>query len=159
MEEIVKIERSEYVSEYVSGYVSDHDNKTYEEASVTIKRLCGYGLTEFNPPLKVDITIEKGGETAYISYDFGMQDRISIKKDRNCLYNYSNDNQNADPVLTAVSTIKYDLEHAFHHYDGDPNYNHTHWALRAELQSRVTAYDWYELEDFSKETQLEFDFS
>jgi len=152
MNEIVEISRSEHVNEY--------DDKTYIEANVTIKRLCGYGIVEFNPPLKVEIVVLKEGEdTAYVLYDFGMSDTVPIVKEKNCLYNYSGDNEGADPILTALSTIKYDLEHAFNHVDIDPNYNHTHWALRAELRDRVTVYDWWEVEDLLKETQLEFDFS
>jgi hypothetical protein len=152
MNEIVEITRGEHVNEY--------DGKTYLEATVIIKRTCGYGILEFNPPLEVRIIMLKEGEdTAYVSYDFGMDDRVSVAKEKNCLYNYSNDNEAADPILTALSTIKYDLEHAFNHIDIDPNYNHTHWALRAELWDRVTAWDWYEIEEYAKETQLEFDFS
>jgi hypothetical protein len=31
--------------------------------------------------------------------------------------------------------------HAFFHYNGDPNYGHTHWALRGWLESRVELVD------------------
>ncbi len=150
MEEIVEIKRENKFSSF--------HKETYEEANIVIKRLAGYGITEFNPPLEVRIVVYQGSHEAYVTYDFGMCDSVPVTKGRNCLYNYSNDNKDADPILTALSTIKYDLEHALHHYDGDPNYNHRHWALRGELWDRSTCWDWYEVEEYGKSEQLEFDF-
>ena len=38
----------------------------------------------------------------------------------------------------------------------DPNYSHTHWALRAELRDRTTSYDMYE-DEVSIQTEFDFD--
>lgn len=141
-EDKVETTRREYVSEY--------DGKTYTEAIFTIKELYGYGVVIIKgEPLEVHATIEKGGDEAHYYYDFGMEDKVSIKKvDGGFLYD-------PDPVLTVFNAIKFDLQHAFNHIDMDPNFNHTHWALRSVLADRVIAYDWWEEEEIPQ--QMEFD--
>lgn len=136
--------------------VSEFDGKTYTDFEFVIRKSCGYGVLLFNPPLVVHGSIEKGGDVAYYWYDFGMEDNVSVKKDSNFLYNYGGTNKECDPVQTVLNTVKYDLSHAFNHYQGDPNYGHTHWALYGNLYDRTIAYDWWE-EDISE--QLELDFS
>lgn len=139
----VKIEQREYVSEY--------DGKTYVEAIFTIKELYGYGAVVFKEPLVVDATIEKGGEVADYSYDFGMSDQVSVKKTPGgFLYD-------PDPVKTVFNAIEFDLQHAFNHIDMDPNFGHVHWALREVLKDRVIAYDWWEEEEVPQ--QMEFNFT
>jgi len=144
-----------------SEAVSDFDGKTYTDFKFVIHELYGYGALFFNPALVVDGSIEKGEDAAYYSYDFGMDCRVSVVKEKNCLHNYTNDNAECDPVKTVLSSVKYDLLHAFNHYDGDPNYGHQHWALRACLNSRTTSFDWYEdIKEYrdSLTAQMEFDF-
>lgn len=137
-------------------HISEYDAKTYTDFEFVIRELYGYGVVLFNPPLVVDGSIEVDGDIAYYTYDFGMSDKVCVKRQENCLYNYDNGNSEADAVKTILNTIKYDLQHAFNHIDMDPNFSHTHWALRAELEDRVTSYDWYEDE---VAVQTEFDFS
>jgi hypothetical protein len=50
-------------------------------------------------------------------------------------------NPEADPLKTIMATIKFDLMHAFFHYQGDPNYTHLHWALYGNLEDRVELRD------------------
>lgn len=141
--------------------VSDLDNKEYLDFEITIKELHGYGAAFFNPPLVVRGCIQKGGDFAYYHYDFGMEDKMPVTKDSNFLYNYNGDNAECDPVKTVFASVKYDLLHAFNHYDGDPNYGHRHWALRACLRDRTVSFDWWEdVKEYkdSMSAQMEFDF-
>jgi hypothetical protein len=107
--------------------------------------------------LVVEGTIEKNASEARFWYDFGMEDRVSIKRENNMLHNYSGDNPECDPIKTVISTVKYDLQHAFNHYQGDPNYGKTHWSLYGNLKDRTVSYDWWEVEEVP--VQLELDFS
>ena len=108
---------------------------------LVIEELVGLGKITFKKPLKVEILPPDDGNDALIIYDFGMEDHIPITKDRNWLYNYAGVNEEVDPLKTIFATVKFDLMHAFFHYNGDPNYNHTHWALRGWLESRVELVD------------------
>ena len=137
-------------------HVSEYDAKTYTEFEFVIKELYGYGTLIFNPPLIVDGYMEVDGEIAYYDYDFGMSDKVCVNRQDNCLYNYDNANADANILKIILNTIKYDLHHAFNHIDMDPNFTHTHWALRAELRDRTTSYDMYEHE-VSIQTEFDFD--
>lgn len=132
--------------EVTSEEVSD-DLGTYTHFEITIKELYGYGVVLFDTPLIVRGAIKKGGDVAHYHYDFGMEDKLPLKKENNFLYNYSGENNECDPVKTVISSVKYDLMHAFNHTDLDPNFGHRHWALRECLRDRVTSFDWYEEED------------
>jgi hypothetical protein len=126
------------------------------EFKIVIKKLYGYGVMLIDPPLVVQGSLAKGAQEAYIWYDFGMEDTIPVTKERNF-----NAFKQTDALAIIVKTIKFDLEHAFHHYKGDPNYNKTHWALFGNLQHRVVAFDWYEdVKEYkdSLTAQMEFDF-
>jgi hypothetical protein len=145
-EDKVEIIRSEHVSEY--------DGKTYIEAKFIIKELYGYGAVIFTKtPLEVHVSIEKGADIAHFWYDFGMSDEVCVTKDKNFLYNYGNTNEECDPIQTVLNTIKFDLMHAFNHYNGDPNYGKTHWALYGNLKDRVLAYDWWEEDEGAVEAE------
>jgi hypothetical protein len=84
-----------------------------------------------------------------------MSDKVCVNRQDNFYYSSDNPDSESDALKTILNTIKYDLQHAFNHIDMDPNYSHTHWALRAELRDRTTSYDMYE---DPVETQSEFDF-
>ncbi len=136
-------------------------DKPYTSFEIVIKELHGYGAAFFNPPLVVRGCIDKDGDTAEFHYDFGMEDKVALNKERYFLYNYTGNNEECDPVKTVFASVKYDLLHAFNHYDGDPNYAHRHWALRECLRDRVIAFDWYEdVKEYkaSLNAQMEFDF-
>jgi hypothetical protein len=140
---------TEHVSEY-------GEKKTYLEAEITITELYGLGGIIFKTPLKISVSVLKDGDTAYVSYDFGMDQRIPVVKERNFLHNYTGDNPECDPIKTVFSTVKFDLMHAFHHYQGDPNYSHTHWALYGNLKDRVTTFDTYDIfTEYEKELERE----
>ena len=136
-------------------HVSEYDGKTYTDFKFVIHELYGYGAVIFNPPLVVDGSLEVGGDIAHYDYDFGMRDEVCVKKGNNFLHNYGNTNPESDPIKTVLNTVAYDLHHAFNHIDMDPNFTHTHWALRAELRDRTTSYDWF---DYEVSIQTEFDF-
>ena len=136
-------------------HVSEYDAKTYTDFEFLIRELHGYGTLIFNPPLVVDGSMEVDGEIAYYTYDFGMCDKVCVNRQDNCLYNYDNTNADANVLKTILNTIKYDLQHAFNHIDMDPNFTHTHWALRAELRERTISYDWCE-DEVSIQTEFNF---
>jgi hypothetical protein len=77
-----------------------------------------------------------------------MSDKVSIHKQYNYLYNYTNDNPECDPIKTAFSVVKFDLMHAFHHVNCDPNYTHRHWALYGNLKNNVNAFDFEDEEKY-----------
>jgi hypothetical protein len=137
-------------------HLSEYDGKTYTDFEFVIREVYGYGTLIFNPPLIVDGCVEVDGEIAYYTYDFGMSDKVCVNRQDNFLYNYDNANAEANVLKTILNTIKYDLQHAFNHIDMDPNFTHTHWALRAELRNRTTSYD---MCDDEVAIQTEFDFS
>lgn len=138
------------IIEIIRGESNEFNGKKYEDAKIIIRRTCSYGIVEINPPLQVDATVCLEEKTGFYVYDFGMSDKVSLEKESNFLYD-------EDPFKTIANAVVFDLEHAFNHTDIDPNYNHTHWALRAELWNRVKAWDWFE-EDTPEQEQLEFDF-
>lgn len=138
-------------------------NKPYTSFDIIIKELHGYGSVFFNPPLVVCGAIEKDNDIVHYYYDFGMEDEVTVKPGRNFLYNYAGNNEEHDPIKTVFASIKYDLLHAFNHYDGDPNFAHRHWALRECLRDKATAFDWCDVSELEKykaslTAQMEFDF-
>lgn len=93
-------------------------------------------------PLKLDISVSVNiktniSETANACFDFGLDYKIPLLKENNFLYDYAGLNDGLDPMKTVFAVIKFDLMHAFFHYDGDPNYTHLHWALRGMLKDRA----------------------
>jgi hypothetical protein len=135
------------MTKYIDKYevvLSDYqyeDSKLCKCARYTIKELYGIGGIIFKSHLIVDIYYYLDDAVAYVEYDFGMSDEVSIHKQYNYLYNYTNDNPECDPIKSAFSVVKFDLMHAFHHFNGDPNYTHRHWALYGNLKNNVTAFD------------------
>lgn len=120
------------------------DRNEFVSVTLTIKELYGIGEIIFKRPLKVEVLFssEEGEKDfAHITYDFGMTDKIPLRKDENFLYNYGNTNEDADPIQTVLNTIKFDLMHAFFHYNEDPNYMQIHWALEGQLRDRVSVID------------------
>jgi len=123
--------------------IDESNLKSFSYATITITELFSIGHIIFDKPLSIDVYLpdeaDKASDMDYALavYDFGMEDKISIKVEKNWLHNYSGDNPNVEPIKTVFSTIKFDLMHAFFHYNGDPNYNHTHWALFGNLKERV----------------------
>jgi hypothetical protein len=151
-----KMKNADKVETTVEQHISEYDGKTYIDFKFVIKELYGYGVLLFNPPLIVNGSIEVDGEIAYYDYDFGMSDKVCVNRQDNYLYNYDNANAESNILKTILNTIKYDLQHAFNHIDMDPNYSHTHWALRAELRDRTTSYDMYE-DVVTRQTEFDFD--
>lgn len=133
----------------------ESDGKTYTDFKFIIMELHGYGTVSFNPPLIINGFIEQGGNEALYWYDFGMECKVSVDPEFNFLTNYR-ENKNKDPIQTVLNTIKFDLVHAFNHYNGDPNYGSLHWALFGNLKDRA---DWYDYcEEVERPIQREFDF-
>jgi hypothetical protein len=126
--------------------------------NIKIKQLSGYGVLEcVSDPISIDVFIDPENKIAHCSYDFGMTVKIPIEKEKNYHYNYTGDNPESDPFKTAFSSIKFDLMHAFNHYNGDPNYTEVHWALFGNLKDRVKAY-FPEDEVPTRNPQTEFNF-
>ena len=151
-----KMKNADKVETTVEQHISEYDAKTYTDFEFVIRELYGYGVLLFNPPLIVDGYMEVDGEIAYYDYDFGMSDKVCVNRQDNFYYSSDNPDSESDAIKTILNTIKYDLQHAFNHIDMDPNYSHTHWALRAELRDRTTSYDMYE-DVVTQQTEFDFD--
>jgi len=126
-------------------------------ATLTITELWSIGHIIFKTPLKVEVLFgpdEDGNDEALAIYDYGMEHHIPLTKERNFLYNYAGKNDPIDHAKTVFATIKFDLMHAFFHYEGDPNYGHLHWALRGNLEDRVTADDSFIFDDWEKQNGI-----
>jgi hypothetical protein len=97
----------------------------------------------FDPPLRVDWSVycdksHPAGDvtTAYITFDFGLEYQINPISTKNSGWGYHGINEDSSIEEVTVSVIRYDLFHAFCHYQGDPNYTHLHWALYGNLKDR-----------------------
>jgi hypothetical protein len=129
----------------------------FRYATITIHELWSIGHLIFpTDPLKIDVFFGDPKEnTAMVSYDFGMDDKFSTDKNKNWMYNYGDSTAIGDDVLkTVFLTVKFDLMHTFFHYQGDPNYNHTHWALYGNLKHRVTADDSFIFDDLEEDEKV-----
>ena len=124
--------------------------KSYREVNITIEELHGYGGIIFKTPLKITGVIPLDPkDTLWYTYDFGMSCGINLGRE-NFLYEYAGPNKERDPMKTLFATIKFDLMHAFHHCELDPNYTHLHWALAGNLRDRVTVFDYEEGDKFQE---------
>ena len=134
--------------------VDGGDGKTFSYATLTIHELWSIGHLLFKEPLAIEVFFgeeDKTNDRALVIYDFGMEDDIPLKKEHNFLHDYAGDNKECEPIKTVFASVKFDLMHAFFHYKGDPNYNHTHWALLGNLKDKVTADDSYIFDDIEYE--------
>lgn len=82
-------------------------------------------------PIYIDIYyVDRRKKTVFFEWDFGMSDSIHLE----------------DYVLQDIRglknkitrSLKFDISHAFCHYQGDPNYTHYYWALYGNLKDRIT---------------------
>jgi hypothetical protein len=122
---------------------SEFSNHHYTDATIIIKQLFGYGYVKFKTPLKISVSINEEDRMAHYTYDFGMDDKVSTDPQSN----FYGTSKVTDPVEIVFNTVKFDIEHALFHYDGDPNFNHTHWALRAILEDRIEeAMEWWDMD-------------
>ena len=126
---------------------------SFQYAIITIHELWSIGHLLFpKDPLKIEVYFGDAEDPSALAvYDFGMEDRVPLKKENNWLYNYGGPNEAVEPIKTVFSSVKFDLMHAFFHYHGDPNYGHTHWALYGNLKERVTADDSFIFDDHEYE--------
>ena len=131
--------------------------KPFEYATITITELWSIGHLVFTKPLVIEVYLGENDE-ALIVYDFGMEDKVPTNIDKNFLHNYGREEDpRKDPILTVFSTIKFDLMHAFFHYNGDPNYGHTHWALIGHLKDRSVADDSFIWDDIQEQEKKGWD--
>ena len=143
---IVDRKEREYC-EFSKDYVTD--------ATIIINQLFGYGYVRFKSPLKIGVSIYEKDQIGHYYYDFGMEDKVSVDQRRN-FFGKPTD----DPFQIVLNTIKFDIEHALFHTDIDPNFSHTHWALRAILADRIAeSMEWWDVDEAVNEEQLEFDFA
>jgi hypothetical protein len=143
-----------YIIEWTPIREGQPDESKY--ATLTITELWSIGHIIFKAPLKIDVFFgpdDDGNEEALAVYDFGMSQRIALSKEHNFLYNYAGSNEDVEPIKTVFATIKFDLMHAFFHYDGDPNYGHLHWALRGNLEDHLSADDSFIFDDWEKQNE------
>lgn len=83
-------------------------------------------------PIEISVT-GIHGNTIYYEWDFGMEQSIlstSIFLDI-C--------KKKSPEEIVLSVAKFDIGHAFFHYDQDPNYSPAHWAIKGWLRNRIEA--------------------
>lgn len=111
----------------------------------------GYRFIEFSTPLEVWWCLYQnpttGHRTAYVDYDFGLSDTFCPYQSIIKGWRYDNITTETQPEEIIRAFVKYDLFHAFFHYNQDPNYTHLHWALYGNLKDRVKLIDG---EDISK---------
>lgn len=96
---------------------------------------------KFNPHLRVDWSVwrEKDEQIAYVTYDFGLDFKINLDAQRKSWWGYGCLNKESTNAEIVDAIIRFDLFHAFFHYQGDPNYSHLHWALYGNLKDRCEA--------------------
>ena len=97
-------------------------------------------------PIKIEWSYYEDSQTAHVTYDFGMEYPISMNPEKNCLispsdHSYVHSDSTIENKIKAV--VKFDLFHAFFHYQGDPNYSHLHWALYGNLKNRLFIHENY----------------
>lgn len=81
-------------------------------------------------PIYIDVYyVDRKAKIVYFIWDFGMDGTVSLNN-----FNIKNIKGLKNKILADVI---FDIGHAFFHYEGDPNYTHYHWALRAWLKDRV----------------------
>lgn len=90
----------------------------------------------FNQPVVVEFypgEVENKNYVIHFTYDFGMSDSVSFTVGTG-FSGIMSEMSDEDVVRTSV---EFDLNYTFNHYQGDPNYNHTHWALYGNLKDRI----------------------
>jgi len=86
----------------------------------------------FDPPLKVEIyKSESHEDVAFLDFDFGMNFKINYS-------NWITKKMPDDWIARTRRMIEFELFHAFHHTNIDPNYGVLNWALFGNLAHRVT---------------------
>jgi hypothetical protein len=123
------------------------DETLLEKGHFTIDKIdeSGIRFLEFNPPLNIDWSFYPnsmpGGRECFVDYDFGLTDRFRPYASIAMGWSYD-DITMKTPISEVVKAfVKYELFHAFFHYQGDPNYSHLHWALSGHLKDRVKIID------------------
>ena len=81
-----------------------------------------------------ELTMANPHRTAYIEFDFGMEHSIPLLIQDNFILR---DMQDAIDEEKMAFSVIFDLFHAFHHPNLDPNYTVYHWALYGNLKDRV----------------------
>ncbi len=114
----------------------------------------GYTSITFNPPMRVDFSVweEPGAKIDYVTYDFGMDFKINLDAQRRSWWSYGLDwkkDPSNEEIINAI--VRFDLFHAFTHYQGDPNYSHLHWALYGNLKDRCKVTEHFEKFEFDKD--------
>jgi hypothetical protein len=99
------------------------------------------GEIKFKEPVKVEVFIDDI-DKIYITWDCGM-DGITIDPTTN----WCGINKLETTEEKVIRACQYDLAHAFFHYEGDPNYTHYHWALRAIYNPKIEATEIEEIEE------------
>ncbi len=122
------------------GYAHEGTPKPLEEGRWILKQVSeGWVDLVFDPPQLISYTVwkENGALIAYISFAFGMEYSINLDNQRKSSWHYSGINEKSTNEEIINSILKYDLFHAFTHYQGDPNYSHLHWAIYGNLKNQV----------------------
>ena len=121
------------------GYAHSAAPRPLEEGRRTLLQISeGWAYLVFDPPLRVEWSIwkEKDASIAYVDYDFGLEFKINLDAQRKSAWGYNGVNKESTNEEIVTSIIRFDLFHAFTHYQGDPNYSHLHWALYGNLKDR-----------------------
>jgi hypothetical protein len=95
------------------------------------KTMVELGVMEFDTPITVEV-YPWGGKIG-ITWDCGMDGIPFYPETAWC------DIAQIQDISEKVRRVcRYDLAHAFFHFEGDPNYTHYHWALRSLYKDNVT---------------------
>ena len=88
------------------------------------------------------ITMADPTKVAHIEFDFGLQTQIHLLPQNNFILSHMH--KDATDEERMAYDVTFDLFHAFHHTNVDPNYTHYHWALYGNLKDRVEIGEDYE---------------
>lgn len=92
------------------------------------------GEVRCKEPIWIDVYyVDRKAKVVHFVWDFGMEGKAGLNN-----FNVAHLKRLKDKILADVI---FDVGHAFFHYEGDPNYSHYHWALKAWLRNRVQTTD------------------
>lgn len=101
------------------------------------ERFTELGEITCKEPIYIDVYyVDRKIKVVYFQWDFGMEGKVGLNS-----FNIEHLKGLKKKIL---ADIIFDIGHAFFHYEGDPNYTHYHWALKAWLKDRVETKDYYE---------------
>ena len=102
--------------------------------SPNLKLPDSFGSLTSKTPIYIDVYyVDRKLKIAYCTWDFGMDFSVHL---HHPFYPKSHSSLSLKEKI--ISCCKWHLEHAFTHYNGDPNYEYYHWALYGMYKDIIT---------------------